>query len=97
MFCVALKQSAITLVILVGFLSNLVSSDPLTVGHPSVDTMGICTDTWRRRIGAFSQRRAEYCGLGIARHARVTPRFACVIVLLLILGGVEVNPGPGPK
>ena len=60
--------------------------------------MGISIDAWRQRIGAFLQHGGSYNG--VLSHAvygaRVTPRFACVIALLLIVAGVEVNPGP-PK
>ena len=60
--------------------------------------MGISTDAWRWRTGAFSQHGR--CYNGVLLHAvycvRVIPRFACVIALLLIVAGVEVNPGP-PK
>lgn len=63
--------------------------------------MGVGLETWRQRIGSFSQLGAFYCGAvhlsGIARYSRVTPRLACVIVLLLIISGVELNPGPAPK
>jgi hypothetical protein len=61
--------------------------------------MGIGIAAWRQRIGSFSQFASCYRGLsGFARHATVTPRLACIIALLLIVGGVELNPGPGqPK
>ena len=60
--------------------------------------MGISTEAWRQRVGAFSQHGRCYNGvlLHVVYCARVTPRFACVIALLLIVAGVEVNPGP-PK
>ena len=60
--------------------------------------MGISTDVWRQRIGAFSQHGRSYNGvlLHIVYCARVTLRFACVIALLLIVASVKVNSGP-PK
>lgn len=58
--------------------------------------MGIGIDTWRQRIGTFSHHGACSSGVltDLARRTRVTPRLACVIGLLLIVGGVELNPGP---
>jgi hypothetical protein len=61
--------------------------------------MGIGIAAWRLRIGSFSQFLSCYRGLsGFAQHAAVTPRLACIIAILLLVGGVELNPGPGqPK
>ena len=60
--------------------------------------IGISTDAWRQRIGAFSKHGRCYNGvlLHAVYCAGVTPRFAYVIALLLIVAGVEINPG-SPK
>ena len=60
--------------------------------------MGISIDAWRQRIGAFSQHRGCYCGVlwHAVYCAQITHRFVYVIAVLLIVAGVEVNPGP-PK
>ncbi len=60
--------------------------------------MGVGIETWRQRIGSFLQygsisgRAVRLSGL--ACHSRVTPRLACILAVLLIIGGVELNPGP---
>jgi hypothetical protein len=60
--------------------------------------MGIGIEAWRQRIGSFSQygvlSRCSVCLTGLACHSRVTPRWACVIAIMLVIGGIELNPGP---
>jgi hypothetical protein len=57
--------------------------------------MGIGMEEWRQRIGSFSPYGVIYVSAirlkGLTRYARVTPCWACVICLILIIGGVELN------
>jgi hypothetical protein len=60
--------------------------------------MGIGLVAWRCAIGSFSHFGPYFgCVLhlsGFAHSSRVTPRLACIIAVLLAVGGVELNPGP---
>lgn len=60
--------------------------------------MGIGIEAWRQRIGSFSQYGTLSHGsvrlTGLARYSRVTPRLACIIAIVLVIGGIELNPGP---
>ena len=58
-------------------------------------SMGIDVDTWRRRIGSFSQ---PYKGKFPLRTLKMKSLSLCIRVclfFLLVMQGVETNPGPG--
>ena len=65
--------------------------------------MGIGVDEWRQRIGLFSSPRTSKglsCSGGLVLPTLFEPRLACVacvLAMLLLIGGVEQNPGPATK
>ncbi len=63
--------------------------------------MGIGVEEWRRRIGMFSSPpgcKGSAHTAGLLLPVRFKPRLlcvaACVLIVLLVIGGVEQNPGP---
>ena len=60
--------------------------------------MGIGVEEWRQRIGLFSSPRSSKglsCSGGLVLPALFKPRLACVacvLAMLLLIGGVEQNP-----
>ena len=60
--------------------------------------MGFGVAAWRQRIRMFSQYGATYSGTSnLFSHVdktRVTCCLACIVVVLLLIAGVESNPGP---
>ena len=60
--------------------------------------MGIGVVAWRQRIGDVFLVWDTYSGIlhltGHEDKARVTCRLACIVVVLLLIAGVESNPGP---
>ena len=68
--------------------------------HTACNTM-ISIDLWRARIGLHSNRRfskISCCLLDSIWQSATALAFstilACVISILLIIGGIEINPGP---
>ena len=65
--------------------------------------MGIGVEEWRQRIGLFSSPRTSKglsCSSGLVLPTLFKPRLACVacvLAMLLLIGGVEQNPGPATK
>ena len=55
--------------------------------------MGISVEQWRTRIGSFCQKVVFQNHFGHTKTG-CNIRLLCVIALLLLIGGVEVNPGP---
>ncbi len=58
--------------------------------------MGISLDLWRARVGNFGQLLANVKASVPARCVRRSHRLLCVLAYLLLIGCVELNPGPGP-
>ena len=54
--------------------------------------MGISADQWRAKIGLFQQK--VHIHFGHSKSTGCNIRLACVIAFLLLIGGVEPNPGP---
>ena len=56
--------------------------------------MGINIASWRQRIGCFSQPIKSICHIQtlIIKHVSVAARM--LLFLLLVVHGVEANPGP---
>ena len=65
--------------------------------------MGIGVEEWRQKIGLFSSPRTSKglsCSGGLVLPVLLKPRLAsmaCVLAMLLLIGGVEQNPVPASK
>ena len=59
--------------------------------------MGISVDQWRERIGLFNKKgifRSNFCKTTGCCTLLTSFIAACIISSLLLIGGVELNPGP---
>ena len=99
MFSLLSLKRFVSLVILSRFSSSLRCFGALVALCVNVySVMGISLQVWRVRIGTFSQfgrlgYRSSHLS-GLVLYGRVTPRLACIIAVLLIVGEVEVNRSP---
>ena len=56
--------------------------------------MGVTTEQWRASIGGWV-RGQLMCGTSVCKESGAAPWFhLLVLVALLIIGGIEMNPGP---
>ena len=56
--------------------------------------MGISVNQWRAKIGLFGQKVTFHCNFNRSTSSGCNKFLVCIIAVLLLIGGVEPNPGP---
>ena len=59
--------------------------------------MGVDISQWRARIGCFSQPAKTVVHMQVLRIGNVSFAIRALLLLLLVVQGVESNPGPGDR